>query len=128
MEIKFRGLELDSPVCINWVYGYYIEKSGEDFNGSPIVRYYIHDGYEDFEVAPDTVGQFTGLHDKNGKEIYKDDIVEFDADEWGDNTSNKHLVTWVDREASFCFGGGLNHENEYRTVIGNKFENPELLK
>ena len=75
-----------------------------------------------------TLMQYTGLKDKNGVEIYEGDIVEFDAAEWGDNTTNKHLVSWDSENATFCFGGGLNYENEYRTVIGNIHENPELLE
>ena len=74
------------------------------------------------------VMQFTGAYDKDGDEIYEGDILEFDAGEWGDNTTNKHMVSWDEYQHGWSFGGGGQQSDmEWRKIIGNIFENPELL-
>lgn len=63
-EIKFRGKYIDTN---EWVYGYYLKQERHViFDPSGIGTYYVIDS--------NTLGQFTGLHDKTGKEKYKDDI------------------------------------------------------
>jgi len=82
-----------------------------------------------FHWAPDVVVcQYTGLKDKEGVKIFEGDIVEFDAHEWGDTQDNKWLVEWNDKDGEWSTGGGTNREcAEWKTVIGNIHEHPELL-
>jgi len=71
--------------------------------------------------------QFTGFTDTNGKEIYEGDIVEFDEYEWG-GKNNIFIVSWDGHNGEWSFGGGSTSDMEFRTIIGNIYENPELLK
>lgn len=133
-EIKFRGKRLDNG---EWVYGDYHRRAGgvhciiamePDEQGK--VVYIVH------QVNPDTVGQFTGLLDKNGKEIYEGDIIRSDCN----NGEVRHLISFFDIIASFVAemlpDNGIN---DYCTLsqawilkynkeaIGNIHDNPELL-
>jgi uncharacterized phage protein (TIGR01671 family) len=119
-EIKFRGKCSDS----RWIYG----------SSLRINEQFISIGYRDFlwkDVTPDTVGQFTGLYDVDGKEIYEGDIIK------GINNF-RHVVVYGKSCASFVLRWGNEenseftiydsfiHKYEYR-VIGNIHDNPELL-
>lgn len=68
-EIKARGMSVNG-----WVYGYYIVMQ-DDF-GNPTPTIYNLKTNKFIPVEEETVGQYTGIKDKNGKEIYEADIVK----------------------------------------------------
>jgi uncharacterized phage protein (TIGR01671 family) len=71
--------------------------------------------------------QFTGLLDKNGKEIYEGDILEnMNWREWNYKNGEKHrvVVKWTSGKKFSGFGIG---EDTHYEIIGNIYENPELL-
>ena len=66
--------------------------------------------------------QFTGLTDKNGKEIYEGDVVEFNQ-----HPAGRELVKW-DKEYSGFLPMADGSSSDLCEVVGNCFENPDLLK
>lgn len=115
-EIKFRGKRLDNG---EWLYGSLVIISD---------RYYIFNDELRKEVDPATVGQYTGLKDKIGREIYEGDILEYDS--YGDTC--KYAIVFKNG----CFGliceGDFFDMNTLSNgvkgkVIGNIHDNPELL-
>ena len=120
-EILFRGKRMDNG---EWVYGSVLEQ----FNGL-----YGVDGFislydkakckmQTYEVYCETVGQYTGLKDKNGKRIFEGDILKWDSMEWGCNYLE--IANW-DYE---LFDMRKNDWKEWCEVIGNIHDNPELLE
>jgi len=71
--------------------------------------------------------EFTGRIDCVGKEIFDKDFIEFNKREWGGN-DNIHQVSWDNKNSEWCWGGGSASDMEWRTVIGNPYENPELCQ
>ena len=96
-------------------------------------EYYDQIAYVGFvEVDPDTVGQFTGLPDKDGKRIFEGDILEHHVQ--GNILVNRGVVNWDARNGRWahqmntmnpCF---YMHNPDAFEVIGNRFDNPELLE
>lgn len=122
-EIKFRGKRLDNG---EWVVGSYIKAENRDLSiAHQIVPY--ESGEAVREVDPVTVGQYTGLKDKNGREIYEEDIL---LDE-----SGVYAVVYYSM-GTFCVDFGEGFDLQYFTdgiheiceVIGNIHDDPELLK
>ena len=128
--IKFRAKNLDGE----WVYGFYVEEERQTFNGFEKKHFIVNDGYD--YVNPDTVGQFTGLYDKDGKEIYEGDIVKAPYLDpiFGDVVNNMFVNIVVGyNKGSFV----LEYDGNLRVyisdlydnieIIGNIYDNPELL-
>jgi uncharacterized phage protein (TIGR01671 family) len=145
-EIKFRGKRLDNG---EWVYGYYFieERDIEDgiiWRDIPQIQQRYGDHFQYFDVDLATVGQYTGLHDKNGREIYEGDIVRMHY--FFENYHSFTLGAFEDEETIVCKLSitplGVYFENNNMTgylcdyledpseeleVIGNIYENPELF-
>lgn len=123
-EIKFRGKTTKGK----WLYGDFIHQ--DKFNYAMIKQ----DNYTAC-VDEDTVGQYTGLKDKNGVEIYEGDIV-YCQTKFG---KAKAIIEFINGKFVARFDSAVTHPqnghyisyyeiNKRFEVIGNIYDNPELLK
>ena len=139
-EILYRGLHrrkgekvrLDgTPVESKWVYGGVCQ-----YNEERAIIYQTEPEIAKFSVYADTVGQYTGLNDRNGKKIFEGDIVSF-ADCW--DTQHKGVVCWRSGSYDVDCSKSDNEEdkNFFRLftayacgakIIGNIHDNSELLR
>lgn len=138
-EILFRGKRLDNG---EWVEGFYVahQKPGFPSVYKHFIVHYEADVSFWHEVAPKTVGQFTGLLDKDGKRIFEGDIVRVlgnqDVEDWKSVDYNA-LIAFLD--GGFCAIDGTIEDHAFRRyalmrmdfeleIIGNIHDNPELLE
>lgn len=134
-QILFRGKQKDDG---KWLQGFYAIQSNHACYQSELkyTSFILKDefmdwglgGLAEYEVIPESVGQFTGLTDKNGNKIFEGDIVKCLSLENG--YVNKEVYYAEDR-ARFVLGSlGSDYDfEEYINVevIGNIYDNPELL-
>lgn len=136
-EILFRGKRKDNG---EWVYGDLMHKH---YNFNTKADKVIHNNVMKYKVIPETVGQFTGLTDKNGTRVFEGDILKFTDTyaeyewigkvEFGNPNAeynwgfqlvyisgakpNTDILLWFDMEET----------GAYSEVVGNIHDNPELL-
>lgn len=129
-EILFCGKQIDNG---EWVEGYYVkalDMYDKEIHAifDTMTTFYACGETSGFElVDPKTICQYTGLIDKNGKKIWENDIVKIN------NSKVNTLITFRDFEI-ICtipnekyYKHRLEYDTEYE-VIGNIFDNPELLE
>jgi uncharacterized phage protein (TIGR01671 family) len=135
-ELKFRGKRRDK-----WYYGYYstevvggyMHPEHGDIEGE-VCHFIMDEGMDNHEVDPETVGQFTGLHDRNGREIYEGDVLRIKGRYFRKTIQENMVVEYDESRAWFGVLDALHTvslnnfdcENDIE-VIGNIFQNKELL-
>jgi hypothetical protein len=121
-QIKFRGKSWENDT---WLYGDLIQAIDHE-RKAIVPQIFGYFDYSDYEINTKTVGQFAGLYDYEGKEIWEGDIMN--------DTIRTYEVVWHDGMFMFQFWNettqrylltGIDLRNS--KVIGNKFDNPELL-
>ena len=131
-EILFRGKRADNGEWIeggilqteNWASIYVCKDYQGSMNEPPCCD------VEEYEVIPETVGQYTSLTDKNGKKIFEGDIIQ------SLETKETAVVQWFPEHSAFMVWCKSSNEVGFLyectksniEVIGNIYDNPELLE
>ena len=123
-EILFRGKQIYDDG--EWIIGHYACRYGTHYIYFPKTNPYSFD--HEF-IIPETVGQYTGLTDKNGTKVFEGDIVKVSY------TGGFEIgtISWSNLNFRFCFNTpegfsyGFNVSDEFE-VIGNIHDNPELIE
>lgn len=137
-EVLFRGKSVEDS---EWVEGYLVEKTDSD-SGSIVQSYIVEKAQfswnadedvrfcdiDEIKVLPETVGQFTGLTDKNGAKIFEDDILKARHNDY------PYLVSYDECRFKIedKWGNRIKMTQDAINLlevelVGNIYDNPELL-
>ena len=125
-EIKFRGINMEGQ----WVYGYL----GKDWdNDVSITTNFDSDVLCscEYKVFPESVGQYTGLKDKNGREIYEGDLLQHPNGVIAEIKYSDYLAAFV---AVYVQNGDIEMDFLDKEIVskckivGNIYENKQLLE
>jgi uncharacterized phage protein (TIGR01671 family) len=126
-EILFRGKRVDNG---EWVEGMYVHRTkfyGDSCDDHFILigGEYVYDHHNAYKVYPETVGQYTGIEDRNGKKIFELDIISHVK--YPDEPA---LICW--HETGFAIKGlwystDISSRKADIEVVGNIHDNPELI-
>lgn len=128
--IKFRGKSADNG---KWITGYYYHECGNTYIVEDRQSLSETSRNVPYVVIPETVGQFTGLFDKNGKEIYEGDILHtvtfgFEPEEYTAIILYDNCRFQLSNGRNlFYFGQSDLTKMDDTIVIGNIYDNPELI-
>lgn len=122
-EILFRGKRVDNG---EWVYGDLLHP--DIYGNGYSIEDFTKEKSNCYDVIPESVSEFTGLTDKNGKKIFEGDIVKLyliDGEEIGVIKYNDKMCRFMffTKDGSYSFDDTDDFE-----IIGNTHDNPELLK
>ena len=122
-KVKMNGEKIKS----NWVYGGIFPQNGD---GDFAIIYQQEPTVEKYPVYADTVGQYTGMLDKNGIKIFEGDIVDFsdrsDGDGYGVVRYDENETEFEFESDNICRSLGSYFPKNIE-VIGNIYDNPEFL-
>lgn len=131
-EIKFRAISELSEKDMNfysikhkgkWAIGIYNDGFMIGKTADADDDYYTPEWW--CSIKPETVGQYTGLHDSNGKEIYEGDVIDW----LFSHDTLRGIVQWLPGSAMFDVSGSrIDYVARLGKVIGNVHENPELME
>ena len=137
-EILFRGKRIDNG---EWVEGYYYKakyyRTDKELCDHIAIPHPDEEnrGSDHFIVIPETVGQYTGLTDKNGKKIFEGDILCYtnvyanNHKSFGEVKSEEWNCGCCNDVYGFSMLGGIGlAESHLCEIVGNIHDNPELLK
>lgn len=143
-EILFRGKRVDND---EWIYGFYFESTAGGVKHSYIKYETWDEGFVTYEVRPETIGQLTGLTDKEGKRIFEGDIIiqYYEVAPYHEDSHSGYHVGGVKISAwnGVHLKDPISHNNEtgdstkvhYSVnvcgarckITGNIYDNPDLL-
>lgn len=124
-EILFRGAQkVDCAKSLIWYKGSLIIEA-DGYTGEK--EYYIQNENGSYLVIPETVGQYTGLTDKNGNKIFEGDIVKAPDGEIFKIEWHSVALSWILRNKKSSCLAYLRYLDMFE-IIGNIHDNPELLK
>lgn len=130
-EILFKAKRIDNG---EWVEGYYRRIPCMGMLEHYIMPRNPKNRMEQYAIDPDTICQFTGLTDKNGKRIWENDILKANLDESYPEDITYIKILW--NECGFCVNENYSTDiwtlekwdAEHFQVCGNIFDNPDLLE